>query len=96
MNSDLVFCRAAAEDGRGDILNYMYPDDFDLSFEEFWQIRRRRRAAAARRITTCPPGFLTLAAPLYKKWIRNREWIQVSTNINQYNLDGQKKGGMKV
>ena len=30
----------------------------------FWRIRRRRRAAAARRITNCPPGFLTLAAPL--------------------------------
>ena len=30
----------------------------------FWRIRRRRRAAAARRITTCPTGFLTLAASL--------------------------------
>ena len=41
----------------------------------FWQIRRRRRAVAARRITTCPPGFLTLAASL--KLIFLNEEIQV-------------------
>jgi hypothetical protein len=41
----------------------------------FWRIRRRRRAGAARRITTCPTGFLTLAAPLKSNHEMHGSWI---------------------
>ena len=42
------------------------------SLKGFCQKRRRRRAAVARRITTCPPGFLTLAASLLLTYSGNR------------------------